>query len=98
MRKFFEFLDRYLTFGIILIDIFPNFSLKQILLFARLFYNRMEEWIVVGVKRDNDSTYEMMKKLKKVVHEGIPTKFEPIWVEPISTVLQPYYAFVEQTI
>lgn len=44
--------------------------------FYNLLINRMDDWIIYGIKRENDLAYSYIKEIKKFISEAKKSNFK----------------------
>lgn len=50
--------------------------LKEYRVFYHLLVNRMDDWIIFGIKRENDLAYSYIKDIKKFISEAKKSNFK----------------------
>jgi hypothetical protein len=59
--------------------------------FYNLLINRMDDWIIYGIKRENDLAYSYIKEIKKFISEAKKSNFkEGTNFKEISDIYKPY--------
>ena len=56
----------------------------------QLLINRMDDWIIFGIKRENDIAYGYIKEIKRAINEAKKSPFEQDYSKEIHEIYKPY--------
>lgn len=45
-----------------------SLRLREYRIYYQLLLNRMDDWIIYGIKKENDTAYGQIKEIKKAIH------------------------------
>lgn len=49
--------------------------IREYRVYNQLLLNRMDDWIIYGIKRENDIAYSYIKEIKKAINEAKKSSF-----------------------